>query len=384
MAPMSDSESPLSSSFLEPHGSSADADHNGLEPEQPQQLQQGSAIVPTSSEPREEAMVPRSWWPCSLSIGSSAKKLRTLSLKGVELPDDSEELARSISWFTALDTLDLSHCRLSHLPVLTGLANLTHFDASSNLLESSIGLHQCTALRRLLLRYNRLHRVERLEPLVNLEELDVAWNLLGPTPGMAFHMAAACYERLRAIHVQGNPFAEVSAHPRQLADMLPALQFVDGQPVCPGVMPPSKKSLSATKANSGFVGALHACYQAEPRTTRYDSPTEASVGGVALHHRRGFRVVGVVMLGSGSTASLPRSGSDAEIAMAPRLRSQTSLQLPRKGTQPHPTRHKERLAAGTRGSEFPGHAHGLLRRWSSAPYLVGSGSQVVATRRHQA
>lgn len=250
----------------------------------------------------------------------SLSALRSLSLAGNHLTE-APSLQESLSHLVGLTELDISRCRLKSLPLLEHNSNLTHFNASENLLTSSRGLVYCMSVRFLLLAHNRLKRVDQLETLQNLEELDVSHNRLGPTAQAAMRNVAAC-ARLQVLRVKGNPFAEVAAHRAQLTNLIPSLLVVDDRKLQTGV---------GRRSNSVGRGAGYA-FLAKRHTANRQSPKSAPRSSSAIHSqplkRSGFSSVSLtaMMQSPASTAYLSErqfkahAGNPLETPLPTRLR----------------------------------------------------------------
>eukprot|EP00933_Yihiella_yeosuensis_P019632 TRINITY_DN15867_c0_g1_i1.p1 TRINITY_DN15867_c0_g1~~TRINITY_DN15867_c0_g1_i1.p1 ORF type:complete len:770 (+),score=148.25 TRINITY_DN15867_c0_g1_i1:176-2485(+) len=183
------------------------------------------------------------------------KSLTSLCLSGNAFSDVAE-LSSQLARLVSLVELDLSRCKLTHLPEFPRLQCLSDLNLSGNDLMSSRGLARCSGLRRLSLARNRLRTTEQLEMLLQLEELDLSHNQLGAKSvakmkcsskqealkssaskcGVAAEASlrpvAAC-TKLRALWVQGNPFAADGSHRPRLASLFPSLVLLDERLVRP-------------------------------------------------------------------------------------------------------------------------------------------------------
>lgn len=96
-----------------------------------------------------------------------------------------EKLPASLSEFTELWGLDVSGCKLTELPDLSGLVNLETLNAYENQLTTLPDLSTLTKLENLQVPDNQLTTLPDLSALTNLKSLNVSYNQLTALPDIS-------------------------------------------------------------------------------------------------------------------------------------------------------------------------------------------------------
>lgn len=110
-----------------------------------------------------------------LSVLSKLTALETLELSGCRL---NEEELTAIGKLTNLRKLTLTGCGVSSITTLSGLTNLEELDLSNNTVRNISALSSMTALKQLNLSSNALTDLSSLSALSALTQLDVSYNSL--------------------------------------------------------------------------------------------------------------------------------------------------------------------------------------------------------------
>ncbi|HMB90933.1 MAG TPA: leucine-rich repeat domain-containing protein, partial [Rhodothermales bacterium] len=108
---------------------------------------------------------------------------------------------------TQLETLDISHNKLTTLPSLEALERLESLDASNNEMEAVSGLAGLPSLQHLNLYGNRLTTLDAITNLPRLDYLSVAGNMLETLDGLrdlpALRRLEAGSNRIAAVDAEG-------------------------------------------------------------------------------------------------------------------------------------------------------------------------------------
>ncbi|CEP00700.1 unnamed protein product (mitochondrion) [Plasmodiophora brassicae] len=148
-----------------------------------------------------------------------------------------------------VDTIDLSHNRISRIENLDPLTNLVSLDLSNNRIGVLGNLQALHRLRSVNVACNRITDIDAsVGDLHNLEELDLGRNFIAQLSALA---PLARLPGLRSLVLEGNPICSDRHYRHRTVSLLPQLQALDGRPVlvverlgAPTVSPPRATSMS--------------------------------------------------------------------------------------------------------------------------------------------
>ncbi|KAL1523326.1 hypothetical protein AB1Y20_018272 [Prymnesium parvum] len=127
-----------------------------------------------------------------------------------------------------LTVLNLSRNEIASIENIERLVSLTKLDLSHNLIREPTGLESLTNLTHLDLSSNSIHVLTGLERLGSLEVLHLADNNLTT----ADVLRSLCYlQNLHTLTLRGNPLASLQNYRSVVAQRLPSLRVLDGEPL---------------------------------------------------------------------------------------------------------------------------------------------------------